>query len=106
MATILSSYRSFSGYMEIELNGSDGFIIIDGRFPGRTAHRLIYQNRKESPEVIHADIYDDGLNSIEKELDVYLKDIEDNVEPEPSIKDALETMRLIDAVYRQNSKPV
>ena len=106
MATILSSYRSFSGYMEIELNGSDGFIIIDSRFPGRTAHPLIYQNRKESLEVIHADIDDDGLNSIDKELDAYLKDIENNVAPEPSIKDALETMRLIDLVYRQNATSV
>ena len=102
MATILSSYRSFSGYMEIELNGTDGFIIIDSRFPGRTVHPLIYQNRKESFEVIYADVHDDGLNSMEKELDAYLKDMEDNVAPEPSIEDAVETMRLIDLVYRRN----
>ena len=106
MATINSSWRQLSGYFHFEINGTDGYITVDGRFDTHGGDNLYWQSLKDKGE-IHAINYGHVRpNSYVLELEEFFSNIESGTEPKPSGKDGLEVVKMIEGVYQSRGNSV
>ncbi len=97
-STIFCSWRLLSGYFFFELNGSKGYINVDGRFDTHGGDKIFWSinNDKKFYEKDFSDIKPSSYN---QEIDLFIKNLKENKNCSPSILDALEVMRMIDIVY-------
>ena len=97
-STIFCSWRLMSGYFFFELNGSEGYINVDGRFDTHGGDKVFWSNIKDK-KLLNKDFSDIKPNSYDQEIDNFIINLKENKKCSPSISDALEVMRMIDFVY-------
>ncbi len=106
MATINSSWRQLSGYFHFEVNGKDGYITVDGRFDTHGGDNLYWQSLK-GERIIHSFNYDQvPPKSYEMELEEFFSNLEKGTEPQPSGRDGLEVIKMVEAIYKSNSRKI
>ena len=97
-ATIFCSWRLFSGYFFFEINGSDGYINVDGRFDTHGGDKIFWSSKKDN-KFFTKDFSHIKPNSYLLEIDNFIKNIKNNKECSPSIHDGLEIMKMIEFIY-------
>jgi len=106
MATISSSWRQLSGYFHFEVNGSDGYIAVDGRFDTHGGDNVYWQSKKEGREIHSVNFGQIKPDSYVHELTEFFIDIRSGREPKPSGRDGLEVIKMIDAIYKSNGNKI
>ena len=106
MATVNSSWRQLSGYVHFEVNGTEGYIAVDGRFDTHGGDNLYWQSIKKGREIHSINFGQIKPNSYVYELTEFFEDVRSGREPKPSGRDGLEVIRMIDAIYRSNSNKI
>ncbi len=106
MATINSSWRQLAGYFHFEVNGTEGYIAVDGRFDTHGGDNLYWQSLKGSGEIDTVNYGQVKPNSYVLELEEFFDAIENNREPKPSGNDGLEVIKMIEAVYKSHGNRV
>ncbi len=106
IATINSSWRQFSGYFHFEVNGTEGYIAVDGRFDTHGGDNLYWQSIKDKGEIYSLNYGHVKPNSYVLELEEFFENIEKGVEPRPSGEDGLEVIKMVNAIYKSNSRKV
>ena len=97
-ATIYCSWRLFSGYFFFEINGSDGYINVDGRFDTHGGDKIYWSNNKEKK--LHSkDFSHIKPNSYLLEIESFISNIKNNNKISPSAEDGLEIMKMIEFIY-------
>ena len=97
-ATIYCSWRLFSGYFFFEINGSDGYINVDGRFDTHGGDKIYWSNNKEKK--LHSkDFSHIKPNSYLLEIESFISNIKNNNNISPSAEDGLEIMKMIEFIY-------
>tara|TARA_Y100000590_G_scaffold434912_1_gene553724 strand:- start:240 stop:1220 length:981 start_codon:yes stop_codon:yes gene_type:complete len=97
-ATIFCSWRLFSGYFFFEINGSEGYINVDGRFDTHGGDK-IYWSRKEDNKFFSKDFSHIKPNSYLLEIDNFVSNLKNKKQCSPSIHDGLEIMKMIEFIY-------
>jgi predicted dehydrogenase len=98
-ATIFSSWRLLSGYFFFELNGSKGYINVDGRFDSHGGDKVYWRNFDgglESKDFSHL-----KPNSYQLEIENFIKNLQQDKNCSPSAKDGFEIMKMIDFIYNK-----
>ena len=106
VATINSSWRQLSGYLHFEVNGTDGYITVDGRFDTHGGDNLYWHSLKGGGEIHSINYGHVKPNSYVLELEDFFADIEKGIEPTPSGRDGLEVTKMIEAIYKSNDQKV
>ena len=100
-SSIFCSWRLFSGYFFFEINGSNGYINVDGRFDTHGGDKIFWSNQEEKK--IHTrDFSKIKPNSYLIEIDNFLKNLKKGKPCNPSPSDGLEVMRMINFIYTKN----
>jgi predicted dehydrogenase len=102
-ATIFCSWRLLSGYFFFEINGSEGYINVDGRFDTHGGDKIFWLNKKKN-KILSKDFSKIKPQSYKLEVENFIDTIQNKRNTSPSAKDALEVMRMIDFVYSSNKK--
>ena len=97
-STIFCSWRLLSGYFFFEINGSEGYINVDGRFDTHGGDKVYWSNTKEN-KIDSRDFSHIKPNSYQLEIENFINTLEKKAECSPSVRDGLEVMRMIDFVY-------
>ena len=97
-ATIYCSWRLFSGYFFFEINGSDGYINVDGRFDTHGGDKIYWSNNKEK-KLLSKDFSHMKPNSYLLEIDNFINNLINKKECSPSAEDGLEIMKMIEYIY-------
>tara|TARA_B110000438_G_C15773894_1_gene633158 strand:- start:610 stop:1572 length:963 start_codon:yes stop_codon:yes gene_type:complete len=97
-ATIFCSWRLFSGYFFFEINGSEGYINVDGRFDTHGGDKIFWSNKAEK-KILSKDFSHIKPNSYLLEIDNFISNIKNNKEISPSAYDGLEIMKMIEFIY-------
>jgi len=100
MAVISASWRQLSGYLHFEVNGSDGYLTVDGRFDTHGGDRLYWQSRKAGSDIFALDFGHRPQRSYVDELDAFIDAVAAGVTPEPTVEDGIEVLRMVEALYR------
>ena len=98
-ASIFCSWRLLSGYFFFELNGSDGYINVDGRFDTHGGDKVFWSTKKDG-KLYNKDFSHLKPNSYQLEIDNFVDNLKQNKKCSPSASDALEVMRMIDFIYK------
>lgn len=98
-STIFCSWRLLSGYFFFELNGSKGYINVDGRFDTHGGDKIFWSTFDDK-KFYNKDFSDIKPTSYEQEIENFVINLKQKKECSPSISDALEVMQMIDQVYR------
>lgn len=99
MATIFCSWRLMSGYFFFEINGSDGYINVDGRFDTHGGDKIFWSLKNEK-KFFTKDFSGIKPDSYKQEIDNFIFNLKNKKECRPSIKDALEIMKMINLIYK------
>ena len=97
-ASIFCSWRLLSGYFFFELNGSEGYINVDGRFDTHGGDKIFWSTKKDG-KLYNKDFSHLKPNSYQLEIENFIKNLKQGKECSPSVSDALEVMRMIDFIY-------
>ena len=97
IATIMASWRLLSGYFFIELNGSEGYINIDGRFDSHGGDKVFWRGKDK--KINSKDFSSIKPNSYGEEIDYFIDNVQAGKDCSPSIKDGLEVMRMVNFIY-------
>ena len=97
-ATIYCSWRLFSGYFFFEINGSEGYINVDGRFDTHGGDKIYWSNTSEK-KVHSKDFSHIKPNSYLLEIENFISNVENNQKISPSAEDGLEIMKMIEFIY-------
>ncbi len=100
-ASIFCSWRLLSGYFFFELNGSEGYINVDGRFDTHGGDKIFWSTKKDN-KFYSEDFSHIKPNSYQLEIDNFINNIKNNKPCSPNAKDALEVMRMIKFIYENN----
>jgi|MudIll2142460700_1097286.scaffolds.fasta_scaffold01290_3 predicted dehydrogenase len=106
MATINSSWRQLAGYFHFEVNGTHGYITVDGRFDTHGGDNLYWQSLKGRGEIQSINYGHVKPNSYGLELEEFFADIERGIEPKPSGRDGLEVIKMIEAIYKSSNNKI
>lgn len=106
IATINSSWRQLSGYFYFEVNGTDGYITVDGRFDTHGGDNIYWRSIKHGGEIYSLNYGQTKPNSYQFELDAFFESIEKGMQPTPSGEDGLEVIRMVEAIYKSNNQTV
>ena len=98
-ATIFCSWRLLSGYFFFEINGSEGYINVDGRFDTHGGDKIFWSTKKDN-KFFSKDFSHIKPNSYQQEIDNFVSNLINKKKCSPSAKDALEVMRMISFVYK------
>ena len=98
-ASIFCSWRLLSGYFFFELNGSDGYINVDGRFDTHGGDKIFWSTKKDG-KLYSEDFSHIKPNSYQLEIDSFVKNLQQGKPCSPNASDALEVMRMIDFIYK------
>ena len=102
-ASIFCSWRLLSGYFFFEINGSEGYINVDGRFDTHGGDKIFWLNKKKN-KILSKDFGHIKPQSYKLEMEKFIDTISNKKNPSPSAKDGLEVMRMIDFIYSSNKK--
>jgi len=97
-ATIFCSWRLFSGYFFFEINGSEGYINVDGRFDTHGGDKIFWSSKKEK-KILSKDFSNIKPNSYLLEIDNFILNLKKNKKISPSAHDGLEIMKMIEFIY-------
>ena len=97
-ASIFCSWRLLSGYFFFELNGSEGYINVDGRFDTHGGDKIFWSTKKDE-KFFHKDFSNIKPNSYQLEIDNFITNLRNKKKCSPNAHDALEIMRMIDYIY-------
>jgi len=97
-ATIFCSWRLFSGYFFFEINGSEGYINVDGRFDTHGGDKIYWSSKKEK-KILSKDFSNIKPNSYLLEIDNFISNLKQNKKISPSAYDGLEIMKMIEFIY-------
>jgi len=100
-ATIFCSWRLLSGYFFFEINGSEGYINVDGRFDTHGGDKIFWSTKKDN-QFFSKDFSHIKPNSYQLEIDNFISNLKNNKECSPSVDDALEVMKMISFIYKNN----
>lgn len=106
MAVINTSWRQLSGYLHFEVNGTDGYITVDGRFDTHGGDNIYWQSLKDNGEIQSINFAQVKPFSYIYELEEFFDNIEKGIEPKPSGRDGLEVIKMIEAVYKSNGRKI
>jgi len=98
-ASIFCSWRLLSGYFFFELNGSDGYINVDGRFDTHGGDKIFWSTKKDG-KLYSEDFSHLKPNSYQLEIDNFINNLQQGKQCSPNAGDALEVMRMIDFIYK------
>lgn len=98
-ASIFCSWRLLSGYLFFELNGSDGYINVDGRFDTHGGDKIFWSTKKDG-KIYDKDFSHLKPNSYQLEIDNFVNNLKNNEHCSPNANDALEVMKMIDFIYK------
>lgn len=98
-ATIFCSWRLLSGYFFFELNGSEGYINVDGRFDTHGGDKIFWSTTKDK-KINSRDFSEIKPNSYTLEIENFVNTVNNNLECSPSLKDGFEIMKMIKCVYK------
>ena len=98
-ATIFCSWRLLSGYFFFELNGTDGYINVDGRFDTHGGDKIFW-SKKGDKKILSKDFSEIKPNSYKLDIENFVKTILSDGKCSPSLEDGLEIMKMISYVYR------
>jgi predicted dehydrogenase len=99
-ASIFCSWRLLSGYFFFELNGSDGYINVDGRFDTHGGDKIFWSTKKDG-KLYNKDFSHLKPNSYQLEIDNFINNLNSNKDCSPNAKDAYEVMKMIDFIYNK-----
>ena len=99
VASIFCSWRLLSGYFFIELNGTQGYINIDGRFDTHGGDKIYWKNKKK--EIQEKDFSKIKPNSYVDEINQFIENIQNGKKISPSAEDGLEVMKMVDYIYNE-----
>ena len=99
IATINSSWRQLSGYFYFEVNGSKGYITVDGRFDTHGGDNIYWQSIEDGKEIHCVNYGHVTPDSYVKELSYFFECILLGVSPQPSVYDGLEVIKMVESVY-------
>jgi len=105
MALISSSWRQLAGYIHVEINGTHGYITVDGRFDTHGGDK-IYWKGENNGLIKCEDFGHVPPQSYVWELNGFYDALRDNKQPEPSAEDGVKVMKMIDAIYESNNQKV
>jgi predicted dehydrogenase len=88
-----------SGYFFFELNGSEGYINVDGRFDTHGGDKIFWSTKKDG-KFYSEDFSHLKPNSYQLEIDNFVNNLKNNKHCSPDANDALEVMRMIDFIYK------
>ena len=97
-ATIFCSWRLLSGYFFFELNGSEGYINVDGRFDTHGGDKIFWSTKKDG-KFFNKDFSHIKPNSYQLEIDKFVENLENKKSCSPNAEDAFEVMKMIDFIY-------
>ena len=97
-ATIYCSWRLLSGYFFFEINGSEGYINVDGRFDTHGGDKIFWSNIKEK-KVYSKDFSHIKPNSYLLEIENFISNLKNSRKISPSAEDGLEIMKMIEFIY-------
>ena len=100
-ASIFCSWRLLSGYFFFEINGSDGYINVDGRFDTHGGDKIFWSTKKDN-KFYSKDFSHIKPNSYQLEIDNFISNLKNNKKCSPSASDALEVMKMISFIYKNN----
>ncbi|MGC2063689.1 MAG: Gfo/Idh/MocA family oxidoreductase [Thermodesulfovibrionales bacterium] len=106
IATINSSWRQLAGYFHFEVNGTHGYITVDGRFDTHGGDNVYWQSLKGKGEIHSINYGHVKPNSYVLELEEFFDDIGKGIEPKPSGRDGLEVIKMIESIYKSNNHKV
>ena len=101
-ASIFCSWRLLSGYFFFELNGSEGYINVDGRFDTHGGDKIFWSTKKDG-KFYSEDFSHIKPNSYQLEIDNFVNNLKNGKPCSPNAKDALEVMRMIKFIYETTS---
>lgn len=104
MATINSSWRQLSGYFHFEVNCTEGYIAVDGRFDTHGGDNIYWQSTRGKGEIFSLNFGQVKPDSYVVELEGFFDDIAHNRQPKPSHLDGLAVMKMIETIYQSNGK--
>ena len=93
--------RELSGYFFFEINGSDGYINVDGRFDTHGGDKIFWSTKKDN-KFYSKDFSHIKPNSYQLEIDNFISNLKNNKKCSPSASDALEVMKMISFIYKNN----
>ena len=100
-ASIFCSWRLMSGYFFFELNGSEGYINVDGRFDTHGGDKIFWSTKKDG-KFYSEDFSHIKPNSYQLEIDNFVNNLKNGKPCSPNANDALEVMRMIKFIYENN----
>jgi len=100
-ASIFCSWRLLSGYFFFELNGSEGYINVDGRFDTHGGDKIFWSTKKDG-KFYSEDFSHIKPNSYQLEIDNFVNNLKNGKPCSPNANDALEVMRMIKFIYESN----
>ena len=98
-ATIFCSWRLLSGYFFFELNGTNGYINVDGRFDTHGGDKIFWSTTSEK-KIFSKDFSKIKPNSYKLEIENFVNTINKDLKCSPSLNDGLEIMKMISYVYK------
>jgi predicted dehydrogenase len=106
LAVVTTSRRLFSGYLHLEINGSNGFAWLDARRDVFAVDRLTWGvgSRVTGHHVV--DFTDDQSNSMALELDDFFSAIRTGRSLAPNADDGLAILRIVEALYSHTSSSI
>jgi len=106
IATIASSWRQFSGYFHFEVNGSHGYITVDGRFDAHGGDHLYWQSIRAGNEIHSINFGHMKPTSYVDELEEFVGDIQAGRQPRPSGRDGLAVLRMVESIYQSKGQRI
>ena len=100
-SSIFCSWRLLSGYFFFELNGSEGYINVDGRFDTHGGDKIFWSTKKDG-KFYSEDFSHIKPNSYQLEIDNFVNNLKNGKPCSPNANDALEVMRMIKFIYENN----
>ena len=100
MAVVASSWRQMAGYFQFELNGTEGYISVEGRFDSHGGDCLYCRSKKTGGVITKYDFGHLSPNSQVLELEDFFNCIENGTKPSPTGEDGAEILKLIETIYR------
>jgi predicted dehydrogenase len=99
IATINSSWRQLSGYIHFEVNGTDGYITVDGRFDSHGGDNVYWQSLSGNKQIHCINFGHVAQNSYVEELEEFFDAVQHGREPTPSGKEGVEVVKMVQSVY-------
>ena len=80
------------------INGSDGYINVDGRFDTHGGDKIFWSKNKDK-KIFNKDFSHIKPNSYLLEIDNFITNLKNNKKCSPSAEDGLEIMKMIEFIY-------